>query len=94
MAPPDKKQPPPKTPSPAPAGEEKLELTVERLEAIVEELESGEADLERSIALFQEGRKLGAQAMKKLDALDRRVQIVISADDDQLHTEDFERDES
>ncbi|MEO8376789.1 MAG: exodeoxyribonuclease VII small subunit [Candidatus Sumerlaeota bacterium] len=74
--------------------DEKLESTVERLEAIVEELESGDADLERSITLFQEGRKLGAQAMKKLDALERRVQIVVKAEEDKLHLEDFERDDS
>ena len=45
-----------------PPEELKLEATVERLEAIVEELESGKADLERSIELFAEGRKLGARA--------------------------------
>lgn len=74
--------------------EEKLEATVSRLEAIVEELESGEADLERSIELFQEGRKLGAQALKKLDALERRVQIVVKGEGDKLALEDFERDDS
>ena len=71
-----------------------MEATVSRLEAIVEELESGEADLERSIELFREGRKLGAQALKKLDALERRVQIVVKGEGDKLALEDFERDDS
>lgn len=70
-----------------------LEQTVERLEAIVKELESGNADLERSIELFQEGRQLGTRALKKLESLERRVQVVIKREDGKLVTEDFENEE-
>ncbi|CAN5366231.1 exodeoxyribonuclease VII small subunit [soil metagenome] len=69
-----------------------LEQTVARLEAIVEELESGDADLEKSIGLFAEGKKLGSAALKKLDALERRIQIVVQDDGDKMVTEDFERE--
>jgi len=70
-----------------PAG---LEQAVQRLEAIVEELESGEVDLEKSIGLYAEGKKLGREALRKLEALEKRVQIVTSDGEDGLVTEDFE----
>lgn len=69
-----------------------LEKAVERLEAIVEELESGEADLEKSIALYAEGKKLQRQALKQLDSLERRIQIVVSDSEEGLELESFEED--
>lgn len=92
--PPALKKSNPDNPDATPAAEDlKLEATVERLEAIVEELESGKADLERSIELFAEGRKLGARALKKLEGLERRVQVVIKGEGEKLELEDFERED-
>lgn len=72
-----------------------LEQAVQRLEAIVERLESGEVDLEKSIDLYLEGRKLGAKALEKLDALERRIQIVSSQSaGGELTLEDFEESDS
>ena len=67
-----------------------LEQVVDRLESIVEELEGGEADLEKSIALFREGKLLGNKALKRLETLDRKVELVIRAEGDALVTEEFE----
>jgi exodeoxyribonuclease VII small subunit len=66
-----------------------LEKVVERLEGIVEELESGKADLEKSIELYREGKSLGDRALKRLDALERRIQLVVHADGETLETEEF-----
>lgn len=66
-----------------------LEQAVQRLDSIVEELESGEADLEKSITLFEEGQKLGKLALIKLDALERRIELVTADDGEELKTEEF-----
>lgn len=76
----------PATPSAPP----KLEELVVRLEEIVSQLESGEADLEKSIELFREGKRLGGQALERLDGLERRVQLVLQGADGELKTQDFE----
>lgn len=73
----------------APA-EEPLEKTIARLEEIVTKLESGDTGLEKSIDLYIEGRRLGQAALRRLDALDRKVQIVAGDDGNTLETEDFE----
>ncbi len=73
----------------APA-EPSLEKAVERLEEIVSQLESGEADLEMSIELFQEGKKLGSGALRRLDKLERRVRLVVGSDGEELTTRDFD----
>lgn len=72
------------------APETPLEESLDRLEAIVEKLESGEADLEKSIDLYIEGRDLGRKALKRLDAIERKIQIVTRDDGEDLQTEDFQ----
>lgn len=67
----------------------KLEDAVQRLETIVSELESGQVDLEKSIALFEEGKKVGSVALKKLQNLERRIEVVIQDGENGLETEEF-----
>lgn len=71
-----------------------LEKDLERLESLVEQLESGEVGLEKSIDLFAEGRRIGQRALKRLDELERRIEIVTGegADGD-LSTEPFDEDQ-
>ncbi len=69
-----------------------LEDTVERLEVIVDKLESGNSDLEKSIDLYLEGKKLGKAALEKLDKLERRIQLVTGEEDGELQSEDFDED--
>lgn len=76
---------------PDPTPEQPLEATIARLEEIVEQLESGELGLEESITLFAEGRRLGGGALKRLDALERRVQLIVSDADGNLRAEEFGR---
>ena len=66
-----------------------LEKMVERLEQIVEQLESGDADLEKSIDLYREGKTLGGEALKRLDALERRIEVVTGGEGEDLETDDF-----
>ncbi len=44
-----------------------------RLEEIVATLEKGDATLEASMALFEEGTKLAAACSKQLDAAEQKV---------------------
>lgn len=67
-----------------------LEEALDRLEAIVGKLESGEVDLEKSIDLYVEGKELGQRALKRLDALERRIQIVARDDGQSLEVKDFQ----
>jgi exodeoxyribonuclease VII small subunit len=69
--------------------EEPLEQSLAKLEKIVASLESGEVPLEKSIELYEEGRKLGADCLERLENLERRVQLVREGADGTLETEDF-----
>ena len=52
-----------------------------RLEEIVAQLEKGEAPLDESIALFEEGTKLAAECGKKLDAAEQAVVRLVKGAD-------------
>lgn len=51
----------------------KFEEAMARLQEIVEQLESGEATLEDSMKLFEEGAKLSAQCYKVLEKAEQRI---------------------
>jgi len=76
------------------SGELPFEKALARLEEIVETLESGEPSLEESLALFEEGVALSRQCNKRLDAAERRLEILAgkSADDSPV-VESLEEDE-
>lgn len=58
-----------------------FEDALKRLEEIVRQLESGEAALDRSIELYEEGDRLRAQCEARLkDAQARIEKIVLGAD--------------
>ncbi|MDK2970247.1 MAG: exodeoxyribonuclease small subunit [Candidatus Sumerlaeota bacterium] len=73
--------------------EQPLEKSLEKLEEIVARLESGEVPLEKSIGLYEEGRKLGTDCLARLEGLERRVQLVREGADGKLETEEFENQE-
>ena len=58
-----------------------FEKAMERLEEIVETLESGEPSLEASLALFEEGVALSRQCNQRLDAAERRLQVLAGHDE-------------
>ena len=53
-----------------------FEKALERLEEIVAKLESGEAPLDESLKLFEEGAKLTAQCSAMLDKAEQKVTLL------------------
>jgi exodeoxyribonuclease VII small subunit len=62
--------------------EESFEHSMERLSEIVERLESGDLPLEASLQLFEEGILLAKASQARLDAAEKRVEELLSIDDD------------
>ena len=61
--------------------EPSFEEALARLEAIVQELEEGEANLEHSLSLFEEGVKLSKLCHKKLDQAEKKIELLIKRED-------------
>lgn len=53
-----------------------FEQAMKRLEEIVTQLESGDAPLEKSLTLFEEGTKLSAFLSKTLDSAEQKVTMI------------------
>ena len=59
-------------------GKEPLfEEAMKGLESVVARLESGEASLDESIRLFEEGMKLSEICRKRLDEADRKIEVLL-----------------
>ena len=68
-----------------------FEDALSRLESIVQRLESGQAPLEESITLYEEGARLKAHCEQRLKAAQLRVdKIVVGADGSAKGTEPAE----
>ena len=67
----------------------KFEECLERLEKIVQELEKGEAPLEKSLTLFEEGIQLSATCRKQLEEAEGKVEMLLKQNG-KLQTEPFE----
>ncbi|HMT41834.1 MAG TPA: exodeoxyribonuclease VII small subunit [Sphingorhabdus sp.] len=73
--------------------EPSFEEALKALEEIVRKLESGEAALDESIALYEQGHKLRAQCQARLDAAQAKIeQIVLGADGAPAATRPFDAD--
>ena len=66
-----------------------FEDAVRRLGEIANELERGNADLEGSLALYEEGIKLVRHCNKTLEEAERRVKILGVSADGELEERDF-----
>jgi exodeoxyribonuclease VII small subunit len=64
-----------------------FEEAIGKLESIVGQLEEGDLPLEKSLALFEEGVKLTRSCVERLDAAERRIEILL---EDEERTEPFE----
>lgn len=56
------------------------EEAITALENIVAKLESGEASLDESLKLFEEGTKLAAYCQKALDTAEQKIRTITQAD--------------
>ncbi len=57
--------------------DQSFEDALKALEGIVTRLESGEANLDESIRLFEEGMRLSAVCQKRLDEADRKIETLL-----------------
>ena len=69
-----------------------FEENIQRLEQIVRTLERGDAPLEQSLKLFQEGTDLVASCGKLLDEAELQVNKIASAADGSPVEEEFDYD--
>jgi exodeoxyribonuclease VII small subunit len=61
----------------APPAELPFEQALARLEEIVEILEAGDAPLEKSLGLFEEGVALSRSCNGRLEAAERRLEVLV-----------------
>ena len=61
------------------AAELSFEAIVGRLEAIAAKLEAGDAKLEEALALFEEGVNLSKRGTGRLDAADRKLEVLLES---------------
>ncbi len=72
----------------------KFEEAMDRLERLVQEMESGALPLEEMMARFEEGAKLSRLCRARLDALQKRIEILTSDDGQDGQWAAFEPDSS
>ena len=70
-----------------------FEQDLKRLEEIVKELEQGELELERALALYEEGTGLNRKLAERLDEAERRIEILTREADGSLKQKSFEAGE-
>jgi exodeoxyribonuclease VII small subunit len=58
-----------------------FEVSIKRLNEIVTALERGDLPLEESLKLFEEGVKLSRLSQARLDAAEKRVEQLLSVDE-------------
>lgn len=73
------------------AREVRFETALTRLEEIVGKLEDGEMSLEESLKLFEEGVKLSRLCDQKLQAAERRIEILMKDSEGKITTLPFEK---
>ncbi len=68
----------------------KFEESLKRLEEIVGLLDKGEAPLDDSIKLFEEGMKLAGACSKKLEEMQKKIEKLKKTADGEIKTEPFQ----
>ena len=59
---------------------ESFEQCLDQLEKVVKELEAGDLQLERSLALFEQGMALSESCRKQLEEAETRIELLIKKD--------------
>jgi exodeoxyribonuclease VII small subunit len=76
--------------SETPAAAPDFEAAMKRLEEIVRKLETGDLTLDNSLELFEEGIQLSRLCHLKLGQAERRVEILLKANDGERQAVPFE----
>lgn len=74
--------------------EKKFETAMARLEEIVQKLEQGDLPLEQSLKLFEEGIRLSRICNTRLEAAERKVEILLKDTAGNITAKPFEEEES
>jgi exodeoxyribonuclease VII small subunit len=69
-----------------------FEQILERLEGVVGTLEQGDAPLEQALAAFERGVSLARLGSRKLDEAERRVELLLSSDEDGVRTRPIDKE--
>lgn len=67
-----------------------FEESMERLEKIVAEMEGGELSLEDMIGRFEEGQTLIKLCSRKLNEVERKIEVLVEKEDGTIETEPLE----
>ena len=70
-----------------------FEKAFKELETIVQRLESEELPLDESLQLFEEGIKLSRFCHKQLEAVEKKIELILADAKGQPRTEPFELEE-
>ena len=70
-----------------------FESDLKRMEEITELLKKEDTGLEESIKLYEEANALGKKLTKTLSEIQRKVEKVVSDNENELATDSFENDE-
>ena len=76
-----------------PGAEARFEESLTELEGVVRRLEQGELPLEDSLVAFERGMALVKQLSKRLEDIERRVEVLLRQDDGSLLTEPLDPDD-
>jgi len=74
--------------------EPKFEETLNKLETIVSDLESGNLNLDDAIKKYEEGMKLSGLCYKKLQEIQKKVEVLVKDSSGKLSTKDFAQGEA
>jgi len=66
-----------------------FEEGLSRLEELIEELESGDLDLDKSLAVFEEGVKLSRELNRKLDEAEKKLELLLKDEKGDRLVQDF-----
>jgi exodeoxyribonuclease VII small subunit len=70
-----------------------FESSLKDLEKIVSELERGDLPLESQLKSFEKGVALSRECMKRLEEIERRVELLVQTPDGTLSTAPFQTGE-
>ena len=70
-----------------------FEHAMKALEEIVAKLEAGDLPLEQSLTLFEEGVQISRFCSGKLDAAERKVEILLKNDQGEMDAKPFSSDD-
>ncbi len=66
-----------------------FETSLEELEKIIGELERGEQPLEDQLKAFEKGIGLSRDCLKRLDEVERKVQVLVEGEKGELRPTEF-----